>query len=213
MPERSFRARGTKPRQERPSVVPAGGFRWPRLSASVQIQSPRLFSETSPSARTSKGFLIVGTRVTDRRTCSTAGANGRCSSKSKELLSAWSIRGSNPVASFGCPQAEAERKKRGQQAEELLYWESFEWLRHQPTEENPRAAKRAFDFLTKRSHPDQAGTHEGFLRLKDSYDRQCLHFGTPPRRILWDSGAGRAGRRLRQDHTSSMRWADGICDA
>ena len=80
------------------------------------------------------------------------------------------------MASFGCPQAKAERKQRGQQAEELLYWESFERLRHQPTEENPRAAKRAFDFLTKRSHPDQGGTHEGFLRLKDSADRGLAAF-------------------------------------
>jgi hypothetical protein len=84
------------------------------------------------------------------------------------------MRGSNPIASFGCPQA--ERKNRGRQAEELLCWESFERLSHQPTEENSRAAKRAFDFLTKRSHPDRGGTHEGFLRLKDSYDRAMAAF-------------------------------------
>jgi hypothetical protein len=52
-----------------------------------------------------------------------------------------------------------------------LYWESFERLRHQPTEENPRDAKQAFDYLTKRKHVDQAATREGFLRLKDSFDR------------------------------------------
>jgi hypothetical protein len=57
-----------------------------------------------------------------------------------------------------------------------LYWESFERLPHQPTEENPRATKRAFDFLTKRNHPDQGGTHEDFLRLKDSYDRAMAAF-------------------------------------
>jgi len=33
-------------------------------ATSVQIQLSRLFSEMSPSARTSKGFLIVGTRFT-----------------------------------------------------------------------------------------------------------------------------------------------------
>jgi hypothetical protein len=66
------------------------------------------------------------------------------------------------------PQAEAERKKRGQQAEKVLYWESFERLRHHLTEENARAAKWAFDFLVKRHQPDQGGTDEGFLRLKDA---------------------------------------------
>jgi hypothetical protein len=40
------------------------------FSVSVQIPSPRLFFKRSPSARTSKGFLIVGTRVTARRSCS-----------------------------------------------------------------------------------------------------------------------------------------------
>jgi hypothetical protein len=41
----------------------------------VQILSPRLFSETSLSARTSKGFLIVGTRVAARRSCSNRAAS------------------------------------------------------------------------------------------------------------------------------------------
>jgi hypothetical protein len=40
-----------------------------------------------------------------------------------------------------------------------------------PTEENARAAKRAFLFLAKRHHPDQGGNHHDFLRLKDAYDR------------------------------------------
>jgi hypothetical protein len=73
-------------------------------------------------------------------------------------------------------QAEAERRRRGQQAEEAAYWHTFERLRRQPTEENARAAKRAFVFLVKRHHPDQGGTHEGFLRLKDAYDRAIAVF-------------------------------------
>jgi hypothetical protein len=68
-------------------------------------------------------------------------------------------------------QAEAERRKREQQAEEAIYWHSFEQLRRQPTEENARSAKRAFLFLAKRHHPDQGGNHDDFLRLKDAYDR------------------------------------------
>lgn len=68
-------------------------------------------------------------------------------------------------------RAEAERRKREKQAEERLYWQSFEQLRRDPTEENARAAKRAFLFLAKRHHPDQGGTHHDFLCLKDAYDR------------------------------------------
>lgn len=67
--------------------------------------------------------------------------------------------------------AEAERRKREQQAEEALYWQSFERLRRHPTEENAKAAKRAFLFLAKRHHPDQGGTHHDFVRVKDAYDR------------------------------------------
>jgi chromosome segregation ATPase len=68
-------------------------------------------------------------------------------------------------------QVEAERRKREQQAEEALYWQSFEQLRRHPTEENAKAAKRAFLFLAKRHHPDQGGNHHAFLRVKDAYDR------------------------------------------
>ena len=68
-------------------------------------------------------------------------------------------------------RAEAEHRKREQRAEEGVYWQSFEQLRRQPTEENARAAKRAFLFLAKRHHPDQGGTHHDFLRLKHAYDR------------------------------------------
>ncbi len=51
-------------------------------------------------------------------------------------------------------RAEAERRKREQQAEETLYWQSFERLRRHPTEENARDAKRAYRFLAMRHHPD-----------------------------------------------------------
>jgi len=68
-------------------------------------------------------------------------------------------------------QAEAKRRKQDQQGEEAAYWESFERLRRHPTEENARAAKRAFLFLAKRHHPDQGGNHHDFLRVKDAYDR------------------------------------------
>ena len=68
-------------------------------------------------------------------------------------------------------RVEAERRKREQQAEEALYWQSFERLRRHPTEENAKAAKRAFLFLAKRYHPDQGGNHHAFLRVKDAYDR------------------------------------------
>jgi hypothetical protein len=68
-------------------------------------------------------------------------------------------------------QVEAERRKREQQAEEAIYWQLFERLRRHPTEENAKAAKRAFLLLAKRHHPDQGGTHHDFLRLKDAYDR------------------------------------------
>ena len=70
---------------------------------------------------------------------------------------------------------EAERTKREQlikeAAEEALYWQSFERLRRHPTEENAKAAKRAFLFLAKRYHPDQGGSHHDFVRVKDAYDR------------------------------------------
>ena len=38
--------------------MPAGGFRWPRLSASVQIRSPRLFSVGSPLAVGLRAFSL-----------------------------------------------------------------------------------------------------------------------------------------------------------
>ncbi len=68
-------------------------------------------------------------------------------------------------------RVEAERRDREQQAEEALYWQSFERLRHYPTEENAKAAKRAFLFLAKRYHADQGGIDHDFHRVKDAYDR------------------------------------------
>jgi chromosome segregation ATPase len=68
-------------------------------------------------------------------------------------------------------RTEAERRNGEQQAEEKVYWQSFEQLRRNPTEENAMSAKRAFLLLAKRHHPDQGGTHHDFLRLKDAYDR------------------------------------------
>lgn len=68
-------------------------------------------------------------------------------------------------------QAEAERRKREQRAEEALHWQCFERLRRSPTEENAKAARRAFLFLAKRHHPDTGGKHYDFLRVKDAYDR------------------------------------------
>src|SRR5438034_3710132 len=41
----------------------------------VRIQSPRLFFERSPSARMPKGFLIAGTGVAARRSCSNSAAS------------------------------------------------------------------------------------------------------------------------------------------
>lgn len=67
--------------------------------------------------------------------------------------------------------AEAERQRRERLAEETVQWRAFEQLCRHPSEENARAAKRAFLTLAKRHHPDQGGNHEDFLRLKDVYDR------------------------------------------
>jgi hypothetical protein len=67
--------------------------------------------------------------------------------------------------------AEAERRKRELAIEEASHWKAIERLRRFPTEENAKAAKRAFLWLAKRHHPDQGGSHQGFLRVKDDYDR------------------------------------------
>ncbi|MGC8640611.1 MAG: hypothetical protein ACP5XB_12120, partial [Isosphaeraceae bacterium] len=67
--------------------------------------------------------------------------------------------------------ASAYELRRAQEAEEMTHWLAFDRLRQYPTEENARAAKRSFFTLAKRYHPDQGGTHYGFLRLKHAYDR------------------------------------------
>ncbi len=68
-------------------------------------------------------------------------------------------------------QAEAEHRKREQQAEEALHWHCFKRLRRSPTEENAKAARRAFLFLAKRHHPDAGGRHDDFLHVKAAYAR------------------------------------------
>jgi hypothetical protein len=67
--------------------------------------------------------------------------------------------------------AEAERRKREQEIEEATYWQAIERLRGNPTPEMAQAAKRAYLWLAKRHHPDQGGSHQAFLRVKDAYDR------------------------------------------
>lgn len=67
--------------------------------------------------------------------------------------------------------AEAARKQREQEAEEALHWQAFDRLRRFPNDENAQAAKRAFLLLAKRHHPDAGGSHQEFVRLKDTYDR------------------------------------------
>jgi hypothetical protein len=67
---------------------------------------------------------------------------------------------------------EAERRRREQQFEEAGHWQAFARLRHNPTGENARAAKRAFLALAKRHHPDQGGSHHDFLRVKEAYDSE-----------------------------------------
>jgi hypothetical protein len=68
-------------------------------------------------------------------------------------------------------QAEVERKKREQLADEAKQWQAFDRLRRDPTEQNAKEAKRAFLGLAMRHHPDRGGSHDAFLRLKDAYDR------------------------------------------
>ena len=66
---------------------------------------------------------------------------------------------------------EAEIKRREAEAELAEHWRAFEWLRRYPTPEHAQAAKRAFLTLAKHHHPDQGGSHDDFLRLKETYDR------------------------------------------
>ena len=56
-----------------PPVTPS---RFGSKNSQVRILSPRLFFETSPSARTSKGFLVSGMGVAASRSCSNGAARG-----------------------------------------------------------------------------------------------------------------------------------------
>lgn len=67
--------------------------------------------------------------------------------------------------------AELERLRKQREAEEAEHWRAIDRLRREPSEESAKAAKRAFLVLAKRHHPDSGGTHEGFLRVKNAYDR------------------------------------------
>lgn len=68
-------------------------------------------------------------------------------------------------------KAQTERRRRERESELAVHWACFDRLRHHPTPENASAAKRAFLALAKVYHPDQGGTHEDFLQLKDRYDQ------------------------------------------
>ena len=61
------------------------------------------------------------------------------------------------------------RCSRLKQAEEALYWQSFEQLHRHPTEESATAAKRGFLLLANAYHPDDGDTQLQFLRVKDAY--------------------------------------------
>jgi len=67
--------------------------------------------------------------------------------------------------------AEAERRRREQRAEQAVYWQAIDRLKREPSAEHAQVAKRAFRILALRLHPDQGGSHEDFIRLKDAYDR------------------------------------------
>jgi hypothetical protein len=68
-------------------------------------------------------------------------------------------------------EAAAERHRRERLAEQAEHWQAIERLRRMPSADHAQAAKRAFRFLALRLHPDQGGSHEEFIRLKDAYDR------------------------------------------
>ena len=65
---------------------------------------------------------------------------------------------------------EAEQREHARRAEEAIHWQAIEQLRRIPTPENAEAAKRAFRVLALRYHPDQGGSHQAFLTLKQTYD-------------------------------------------
>lgn len=65
---------------------------------------------------------------------------------------------------------EAEQREHARRAEEAIHWQAIERLRRIPTPENAEAAKRAFRVLALHYHPDQGGSHQAFLTLKQTYD-------------------------------------------
>jgi hypothetical protein len=64
-------------------------------------------------------------------------------------------------------QEEADRRR----AEEAEHWQAIERLQRNPSDEHAQTAKRAYRMLALRLHPDQGGSHEAFIRLKNAYDR------------------------------------------
>lgn len=68
-------------------------------------------------------------------------------------------------------EATSDRKRREQLAEMAGYWQAIERLQRIPSADNAKTAKQAFLYLAKRLHPDQGGSHEAFIHLKQVYDR------------------------------------------
>ena len=67
--------------------------------------------------------------------------------------------------------AEAERERRERAIEEVANWRAIERPGRDPTEKYARPARRTFLRLAGIHHPDSGGSHPGFLRVKDAYDR------------------------------------------
>lgn len=74
-------------------------------------------------------------------------------------------------------RVQAEEEARRRRAEEAEHWQAIERLRLSPSAEHAQAAKRAFNVLALRLHPDHRGSHEAFIRLKAAYDRAVAAWG------------------------------------
>ena len=72
--------------------------------------------------------------------------------------------------------AEAARLKREQELEEAMHWQAFDRMAAIRRRKTPGKPRRAFRWLAKRHHPDQGGSHQSFLRVKDAYDRAVAHW-------------------------------------
>lgn len=79
-------------------------------------------------------------------------------------------------------QVADEGRRREQIVEAAEHWQAIDRLRRMPSAEHARIARSAFRLLALRLHPDQGGTHQGFLRLKDAYDRAFAACRFPPSR-------------------------------